>query len=126
MPIIDVAIDDAFKFYIRRWTIGDDTNRLNAEIDAEELAASRREKWLKIHVAPILQCDDQKTAAWAALEAVQWTNGSGVRDSQKSLALSTLFRETVPSGYALQWIVINYSYIFPTSLCHIQQQSCQK
>lgn len=60
MPIIDVAIADAYKQYIRHW-----------------YPASPH--WLQIHESPVLQCDDQKRAAWASLEAIQWTNGSGVR-----------------------------------------------
>ncbi|KAI1722157.1 receptor family ligand binding region domain-containing protein [Ditylenchus destructor] len=58
MPIIDVAVEEAHRLIISRWYSSPD--------------------WLRIHVAPILQCDDQKRAAWAALEAVQWTNGSGL------------------------------------------------
>uniref|UniRef100_A0A183CB16 ANF_receptor domain-containing protein n=1 Tax=Globodera pallida TaxID=36090 RepID=A0A183CB16_GLOPA len=58
MPIIDVAIRDAHRRYLAQWT------------DAPE--------WLQIHTAPILHCHDQGRAAWAALEAVQWTNGTGL------------------------------------------------
>uniref|UniRef100_A0A915DWB7 Receptor ligand binding region domain-containing protein n=1 Tax=Ditylenchus dipsaci TaxID=166011 RepID=A0A915DWB7_9BILA len=57
MPIIDVAIEDAHRLILYRWW---------------------RQDWLRIYVAPVLQCDDQKRAAWAALEALEWTNGSGL------------------------------------------------
>lgn len=60
MPIIDVAIQEAHRLYLNQWT--------------------EDPKWLQIHTAPILHCHDQGRAAWAALEAVGWTNGSGVSD----------------------------------------------
>jgi len=58
MPIIDIAISDAYKQYLQQWTVSAD--------------------WLHIYTAPVLQCDDQKRAAWAALEALQWANGTGL------------------------------------------------
>lgn len=67
MPIIDVAIEDAYRLYMWRWLpikIKDNIDNSNS--------------WLQIYQAPILQCDDQKTAAWASLEALAWTNGTGV------------------------------------------------
>lgn len=71
MPIIDVAIDDAYRLYMWRWfPIKIVSNNKNSLDDSKT--------WLQIYKAPILQCDDQKTAAWASLEALEWTNGRGV------------------------------------------------
>lgn len=67
MPIIDIAIADAYRLYMWRWFPKNSQAYLN-----------ENNTWLKIYKAPILQCDDQKTAAWASLEALQWTNGTGV------------------------------------------------
>uniref|UniRef100_A0A1I7Z925 ANF_receptor domain-containing protein n=1 Tax=Steinernema glaseri TaxID=37863 RepID=A0A1I7Z925_9BILA len=58
LPIIDIAILDAYHAYLHQWT--------------------SRDHWMTVIVAPVKECDDQKTAAWAALEATQWTNGSGL------------------------------------------------
>ncbi|KAK0422580.1 hypothetical protein QR680_007648 [Steinernema hermaphroditum] len=58
LPIIDIAIFDAHQLYLQQWT--------------------SRDHWMKVIVAPVKECDDQKAAAWAALEATQWTNGSGL------------------------------------------------
>ncbi|TKR95264.1 hypothetical protein L596_009455 [Steinernema carpocapsae] len=58
LPIIDIAIFDAHENYLKKW--------------------AEKDHWMKVIVAPVKECDDQKTAAWAALEANQWTNGSGL------------------------------------------------
>ncbi|KAH7728720.1 atrial natriuretic peptide receptor 1-like protein [Aphelenchoides avenae] len=58
-PVLDVAQSDAYQKYIRPWMPWD-------------------ANWLQIYFAPILECDNQKRAAWAALEAIGWTNGSGL------------------------------------------------
>lgn len=55
---LDVAKRDAHRLYLSGWT--------------------SHPNWLRIREAPILHCHDQGRAAWSALEAVQWTNGSGV------------------------------------------------
>ncbi|CAD5206387.1 unnamed protein product [Bursaphelenchus okinawaensis] len=58
-PILDVAMFDAYRYYLQGWAPGP-------------------EEWLHIKEAPIKGCDDQKEAAWATLAAYQWTNGSGL------------------------------------------------
>lgn len=58
-PILDIAIADAHERYLKNWI-------------------PKKENWLHILESPIKECEDQKTAAWAALEAVTWTNGSGL------------------------------------------------
>lgn len=56
-PIIDTAIRDAHARYLQGWA---------------------PPNWLEIREFPMRECDDQKTAAWAALQALRWTSGSGV------------------------------------------------
>uniref|UniRef100_A0A7E4W6R9 ANF_receptor domain-containing protein n=1 Tax=Panagrellus redivivus TaxID=6233 RepID=A0A7E4W6R9_PANRE len=58
-PILDIALNEAHKKYLRRWV-------------------PKHEPWLRIAEIPMGECSDQKRAAWAALEAIQWTNGSGL------------------------------------------------
>ncbi|KAE9551222.1 hypothetical protein FO519_005571 [Halicephalobus sp. NKZ332] len=58
-PILDVAIADAHARYLKGWI-------------------PKQPNWLDIFESPVKECEDQKTAAWAALEAVRWTNGSGL------------------------------------------------
>lgn len=67
MPVMDVAIRDAQKRYLPQWT--------------------DLRPWLRLRPTPIGSCEDQKRAAWAVQEAIQWTNGSRVR-SVFSLSLS--------------------------------------
>uniref|UniRef100_A0A915CJZ3 Receptor ligand binding region domain-containing protein n=2 Tax=Parascaris univalens TaxID=6257 RepID=A0A915CJZ3_PARUN len=57
-PILDIAIGDAQSRYIYEWSLD--------------------EPWMKLLKVPINECEDQKRVAWAALEAVKWTNGSGL------------------------------------------------
>ncbi|VDN50132.1 unnamed protein product [Dracunculus medinensis] len=57
-PILDIAIEDAWQRYLTQW--------------------KSKSTWLEIFIAPINECEDQKRVAWAALEAIQWTNGSGL------------------------------------------------
>jgi hypothetical protein len=59
MPILDIAISDAHMKYLTPWI-------------------PNTKNWLEIRKVPVFECDDQKRAAWAALEALQWTNGSGL------------------------------------------------
>lgn len=59
MPILDIAINDAHNKYLTKWI-------------------PNTKNWLQIREVPVFECDDQKRAAWAALEALAWTNGSGV------------------------------------------------
>ncbi|VDK81259.1 unnamed protein product [Gongylonema pulchrum] len=55
---MDVAIHDAHDRFLRQW--------------------HDRRSWMIIYTAAISECEDQKKAAWAALEAVEWTNGLGL------------------------------------------------
>lgn len=64
MPVLDIAINDAHHKYLLHWI-------------------PNTKNWLDIREVPVFECDDQKRAAWAALEALQWTNGSGVSCSSK-------------------------------------------
>ncbi|KAI6229015.1 hypothetical protein M3Y99_01160200 [Aphelenchoides fujianensis] len=56
-PLVDVAINDAHRLYLQGW----------APL-----------KWLEFRASAIQQCDDQHAAAWAALDAHSWTEGSGL------------------------------------------------
>lgn len=56
-PILDTAILDAHRMYLQGWA---------------------PPKWLEIYESPVRECDAQKTAAWAALKAHHWTNGTGL------------------------------------------------
>lgn len=58
-PILDVAISDAYERFLKQWN-------------------GHQQSWMTIYTAPINECEDQKKAAWAALEAVEWTNGLGL------------------------------------------------
>ncbi|KAF7638237.1 ANF_receptor domain-containing protein [Meloidogyne graminicola] len=58
-PIIDIAIEDAYYRFLFKWT--------------------NNPKWLLIgQTKPILQCHEQRAAAWAALESLQWNNNNGI------------------------------------------------
>jgi hypothetical protein len=59
MPILDIAINDAHNKYLLPWI-------------------PNHKNWLQIREVPVFECDDQKRAAHAALEALAWTNGSGL------------------------------------------------
>uniref|UniRef100_A0A0K0F8E8 ANF_receptor domain-containing protein n=1 Tax=Strongyloides venezuelensis TaxID=75913 RepID=A0A0K0F8E8_STRVS len=52
MPILDIAIIDAHKRYLNKWT--------------------KKRYWMKIKAFQIFECEDQKTAAWSALKALEW------------------------------------------------------
>ncbi|KAI6203553.1 hypothetical protein M3Y94_00570700 [Aphelenchoides besseyi] len=56
-PILEIATEDGHRLYLQGWA---------------------PKNWLQIRQSPIQQCDDQHSAAWSALEAHQWTNGSGL------------------------------------------------
>ncbi|KHN79077.1 hypothetical protein Tcan_11171 [Toxocara canis] len=56
-PILDIAIGDAQDRYLNEWF---------------------GKPWMKLLTVAINECEDQKRVAWAALEAVKWTNGSGL------------------------------------------------
>ncbi|KAI6179446.1 hypothetical protein M3Y98_00611400 [Aphelenchoides besseyi] len=58
-PILEIATEDGHRLYLQGWA---------------------PKNWLQIRQSPIKQCDDQHSAAWSALEAHEWTNGTGLEN----------------------------------------------